>query len=715
MYDGPDTSDYLGDVYHCSENDYLVCGKTGPFQWLLRLTPGGDLSDEFVGGYGYLHSVIEADNSDAVTTGEYQEALIGNRMLGVTRLNPDREVVWTQTYAAGSGYAIIELKEGDFIATGNGAAIRINENGDLVWRTFFSAIAYAMRETDDGIVMAGTTTIENRRYGWLRKLDFDGNVIWTQQYAIANRSLEFRDISALPEGGFGVAGFTRFDDERGEPDGDYMLYKIDAEGNEAFSTTVQLDGGRHYCYGMRRLSDGGFVFVGSRITPPAGWWLPRNYIPFAVRTTPQGVVRWTLEFNDGSLRESGNYLNSVIVQDNDVIVAAGSLLNRDQALMSDGLLVRLEPAILGPEFIYRLPEDSLQTVLMGNSIRFIIRARDQQGYELGYQWMMDGTRLGQDTTELIQFDSLGAFSVICQATSGDWAVGIGWMVNVRDLFIASNSPDTLSLSLRRGTSQTFSLDTVRAVEGDPVQYQWTLIDLNNFEREDVGSETHATVDFLRSGNYQMEGLAYRGESRDNVIWTIAVRSAILDFWPRDLNLSVLPDSLVNFGVLPFNPESDSLSYAWYLDGELIGQDSAVGWWFAPLDSQPGRITYAVSAIVMDGAEGDTVRWEVTVREPARVGKLRSGQVDKWGLLSVSPNPFNSTTTIRYSTSGDAYPTRLTVHDLTGREVARLVDGRAQQAGPYAVRLDGKDLPAGVYIVRLESKQGVKMQKVVLVR
>lgn len=74
-------------------------------------------------------------------------------------------------------------------------------------------------------------------------------------------------------------------------------------------------------------------------------------------------------------------------------------------------------------------------------------------------------------------------------------------------------------------------------------------------------------------------------------------------------------------------------------------------------------------------------------------------VPRAGLLSVSPNPFVSHTAIRYQVAQGAR-VRLTVYDLTGRAVARLVDAD-QGPGPHEVRLEGAGLASGVYRCRLD--------------
>ena len=68
-------------------------------------------------------------------------------------------------------------------------------------------------------------------------------------------------------------------------------------------------------------------------------------------------------------------------------------------------------------------------------------------------------------------------------------------------------------------------------------------------------------------------------------------------------------------------------------------------------------------------------------------------------------------------AGRAGHVRLTVHDVAGREVARVFEG-AMRSGPAqwvwsVVRTRG-NLASGVYVVRLATESGVQARKVVLV-
>jgi Tol biopolymer transport system component len=82
-------------------------------------------------------------------------------------------------------------------------------------------------------------------------------------------------------------------------------------------------------------------------------------------------------------------------------------------------------------------------------------------------------------------------------------------------------------------------------------------------------------------------------------------------------------------------------------------------------------------------------------------------------LQSYPNPFNPSTTIRYSLRTDGFVT-LKVYDLSGRVVRTLVN-RNEVAGDYSVTLDGTNLSSGVYFVRLEVGELVQMIKISLLK
>ena len=102
---------------------------------------------------------------------------------------------------------------------------------------------------------------------------------------------------------------------------------------------------------------------------------------------------------------------------------------------------------------------------------------------------------------------------------------------------------------------------------------------------------------------------------------------------------------------------------------------------------------------------------VTVAEPDEVPVVGSLG------LSAAPNPFNSTTEIRYQLAR-ATAVVVTVHDVGGRHLATLAEGQ-QAAGEHVVAWAGLDagglrVPSGIYLVRLAAGERSETVKLVLV-
>jgi len=87
-----------------------------------------------------------------------------------------------------------------------------------------------------------------------------------------------------------------------------------------------------------------------------------------------------------------------------------------------------------------------------------------------------------------------------------------------------------------------------------------------------------------------------------------------------------------------------------------------------------------------------------------------------------PNPFNPTTTIRYSVgelgsrqqAAGKRVVRLAVYDLLGREVAVLVN-EPKEPGIYYVPFDARRLASGMYICRMTAGEFQAVRKMMLLR
>lgn len=87
--------------------------------------------------------------------------------------------------------------------------------------------------------------------------------------------------------------------------------------------------------------------------------------------------------------------------------------------------------------------------------------------------------------------------------------------------------------------------------------------------------------------------------------------------------------------------------------------------------------------------------------------------DKYSLSQNYPNPFNPSTKITYQLP-EAGVVKLTVFDLSGKQVAVLVNGQ-QSVGFYDIEFDGSSLSSGVYFYKIETGSFIETKKMLLVK
>jgi len=78
-----------------------------------------------------------------------------------------------------------------------------------------------------------------------------------------------------------------------------------------------------------------------------------------------------------------------------------------------------------------------------------------------------------------------------------------------------------------------------------------------------------------------------------------------------------------------------------------------------------------------------------------------------------PNPFNPSTTIRYSIPATSKVT-FTIFDLLGREVLSIHRG-VEPAGEHSVDIHMDANPSGIYFYRLQAGDRTAIRKMLLIR
>jgi hypothetical protein len=111
------------------------------------------------------------------------------------------------------------------------------------------------------------------------------------------------------------------------------------------------------------------------------------------------------------------------------------------------------------------------------------------------------------------------------------------------------------------------------------------------------------------------------------------------------------------------------------------------------------------------------KWGYTgtlVNAPATsVERTTGGIPTGYELTSNYPNPFNPSTTFKFSISS-AQHVSITVFDMLGHEMASLVNGE-MKAGTYSVQWNASNVPSGVYIYRMNAGGFVSAKKMTLMK
>jgi hypothetical protein len=96
--------------------------------------------------------------------------------------------------------------------------------------------------------------------------------------------------------------------------------------------------------------------------------------------------------------------------------------------------------------------------------------------------------------------------------------------------------------------------------------------------------------------------------------------------------------------------------------------------------------------------------------------------NKFSLSQNYPNPFNPSTKIKFDlpksnltlSGAKGLITRLTIYDITGKEIQTLVN-ESLQPGSYEVTFDGSNLPSGVYFYKLTAGSFTETKKMLMIK
>jgi hypothetical protein len=178
--------------------------------------------------------------------------------------------------------------------------------------------------------------------------------------------------------------------------------------------------------------------------------------------------------------------------------------------------------------------------------------------------------------------------------------------------------------------------------------------------------------------------------------TVKNRNAVLNW--------VTSSEINNTG---FNIERKTTESGWQKIGFVAGKgtiNTQTSYTFSDTKLNSGKYQYRLKQIDNNGNfEYHNLSGEVEVGLPT-----------KYELSQNYPNPFNPLTKIDFQLPNDGKVT-LVIYDITGREMATLLNNEFKKADYYTVMFNGSNLSSGVYFYRIAADKYVMTKKMVLVK
>ena len=139
--------------------------------------------------------VIEAANSDVVVSGGASGSNTDSRprRFFLLRIASDGDLLWEREYEVPvidgalresmGAHALTETGDGSLYTAGTGVLIKLNPDGDELWRIPVTGTAYDVTPTNNGGVwVAGGRLVSRLDRAFLMKVDEDGTVIFDREY-----------------------------------------------------------------------------------------------------------------------------------------------------------------------------------------------------------------------------------------------------------------------------------------------------------------------------------------------------------------------------------------------------------------------------------------------------------------------------------------------------------------------------------------------------
>jgi len=321
--------------------------------------------------HGSGHQVIKTSDGGFAIAGDTD----GKSLL--LKTGSDGITQWTQTYGNGSFYSIIQTADGGYALAGTGDStnlIKTDSEGNIEWSKYYtnSDVPFhaksVIQTSDGGYALAGWTSpiYNSPKWDWTIKTNSQGNILWNKTYGIQRSLSSAQKILQETDRGYILAANGNLSklDFQGNllwtnnavvansltktSDGGYLvaaanggsLIKFDNQGNREWSNSYRFEGARwSFFNSASQTSDDGYVVAG--VTYPL-----YNGLGWVLKVDDEGDVEGEVTFPP----ESGinNRIYSIIETDEGNYVFSGS----KNAPNGEGVvwLAKISRSIVIPEF-----------------------------------------------------------------------------------------------------------------------------------------------------------------------------------------------------------------------------------------------------------------------------------------------------------------------------------------------------------------------------
>lgn len=238
---------------------------------------------------------------------------------------------WHMIYPSFAGSyrpKIIQSHNHDYLIANQESIVRVDENGNLIWRksveaaSIDKALYTAVVETaDNSIITVGTenSLLPTSRIGVITKFNADGGVLWNRQYSFSTRT-ELYDVVASGDGQFTVLGATGV-----EGNYDTFALKIDGNGNTVWYqsyTNVRFDLPER----IHLTKDNGYIIAANTIGE-------RDIIYARIlKIDDQGILTWEKEYLLDEIEGFNTYCHAIIqTTDGDYVFVGSNGYTRQSA------------------------------------------------------------------------------------------------------------------------------------------------------------------------------------------------------------------------------------------------------------------------------------------------------------------------------------------------------------------------------------------------